>query len=339
MQLLWLFPGQGSQFVGMGKAAASASAAARDVWRRVDEALGEKFFDLVMEGPEEALTLTANTQPAIVATSCATLAALRERVPNLPAPRFAAGHSLGEYSALVAAGSLSVEDAVRLVRARGRAMQDAVPAGKGAMAAIMGLDPDAIAALCRDAEAAGPEGAGEVVRPANFNAPGQIVIAGHADAVARARELAASRGGKAIPLKVSAPFHCPLMAPAARVLERELEKVEFRPLDFPIVTNVDATPNRDPSRVRDTLVRQVDGAVRWEESVRLMCGGAEGKLLGLEIGPGKVLAGLSRRTVKELQVMPVCEPEQIDAVAELLASSASENETSPSAMRDNGEKP
>jgi [acyl-carrier-protein] S-malonyltransferase len=313
MSLLWLFPGQGSQFVGMGKATVEASPAARDVWRRVDEALGEKFFDLVMTGPEDKLSLTANTQPAIVATSCAVLAALRERNPQLPLPRFAAGHSLGEYSALVAAGSLQVEDAVRLVRARGQAMQEAVPAGVGAMAAIMALDPDAVIALCQEAEAAGP--AGEVVRPANFNAPGQIVIAGHADAVTRARELAGAKGGKAIALKVSAPFHCPLMIPAARALEEKLADITFAPLAFPIVSNVDALPNQDASKVKERLIRQVDGPVLWEQSLRRMCEGAEAPLRALEIGPGKVLTGLAKRTVKELEVLPVCDPAQIEQAA------------------------
>jgi [acyl-carrier-protein] S-malonyltransferase len=210
MSIAWLFPGQGSQSVGMGKDVLAASSAARAVFERVDAALGEPLSRLILEGPEEQLTLTANAQPAIVAMSCAVLAAIRERVPGIALPAFAAGHSLGEYSALVAAEALSLEDAVRLVRARGRAMQEAVPAGTGAMSAIMGIEPARLEQLCRDA------GNGEVCSPANFNAPGQIVIAGHAAAVARVGELVAAEKGRAIPLKVSAPFHCALMAPAAR---------------------------------------------------------------------------------------------------------------------------
>ncbi|HWL87941.1 MAG TPA: ACP S-malonyltransferase, partial [Polyangiaceae bacterium] len=201
----WLFPGQGSQSVGMGKETVLASAAARDVWQRVDQALGEDFFARVSEGPEELLTLTANAQPAILATSCAVLAALRERFPALPLPGLAAGHSLGEYSALAAADALTVEDAVRLVRARGMAMQEAVPTGVGAMAAVMVLDADAVTAICEEAERAEGATPGEVVRPANFNGPGQVVIAGHAAAVARAAELASARRGKVKMLNVSAP--------------------------------------------------------------------------------------------------------------------------------------
>jgi [acyl-carrier-protein] S-malonyltransferase len=212
MTLAWLFPGQGSQSVGMGSDVLAASADARAIFERVDEALGERLSRLILEGPEDALTLTVNSQPAILTTSCAILAAIRERVPELGQPAFAAGHSLGEYSALVAAEALSLEDAVRLVRARGRAMQEAVPAGTGAMIAILGLEPARVEELCREAM----DGAGgkHVCSPANFNAPGQVVVAGHADAVARAGELVAAAKGRAIPLKVSAPFHCSLMAPA-----------------------------------------------------------------------------------------------------------------------------
>lgn len=310
MHIAWLFPGQGSQSVGMAKDVVADSRAARDVLARVDEALGEKLSTLILEGPEAELTLTANTQPAIVATSCAILAALRERLPSLASPRFAAGHSLGEYSALVAAGSLTLEDAVRLVRARGRAMQEAVPRDVGAMAAIMGVEPARLEALCK-------EGAqGEVVSPANFNAPGQIVIAGHAAAVARVSELVAAEKGKAIALKVSAPFHCALMAPAARVVEAELGRVAVEPPAFPIVANVDARPNRDAARVKELLVRQVDGAVRWEETVRFMA--AEGVTRALEIGPGKVLAGLVKRTAKELRVLSVGDVRSLDECAAFL---------------------
>jgi [acyl-carrier-protein] S-malonyltransferase len=311
VKIAWLFPGQGSQEVGMGKAIAASSAAARDVYARADAALGGPISTLCFEGPIEQLTLTANTQPALVAASAAIVAALRERHPSLPAPAFAAGHSLGEYSALVACGALALEDAVRLCRARGQAMQDAVPAGQGAMAAIMGLEAGALEAVC--AEAAG----GEVVSPANFNAPGQIVIAGHAAAVARAIALANARGGKAIPLKVSAPFHCALMRPAADRLAPLLGDVPMRPLAFPVVANVDAAPNADPSRVRELLVRQIDGPVRWMESVERMA--AEGVTHALELGPGKVLAGLVKRIAKSIRVLGVSDVDGLERVGAFLS--------------------
>ena len=310
MKVAWVFPGQGSQSVGMGREIFESSAAARDVLAKADAALGEPLSKLIAEGPEETLTLTANTQPAIVTVSCAVLAALRESNPSLGAPAFAAGHSLGEYSALVAASAMSLEDAVRLVRARGRAMQEAVPPGEGAMSAIMGLDPEKVEDVCKRAAQ------GDVVSPANFNAPGQVVIAGQAAAVARANELASAEKGKAIPLKVSAPFHCALMAPAARVVGTELDKVSVGALAFPVVANVDARPNTDPARVKDLLVRQVDGPVRWEATIRLMA--AEGVTHVLEIGPGKVLAGLIKRIAKELKVLSVGDAESLAKVAAFL---------------------
>lgn len=291
----------------MGKDAYEASAAARAVFEQADDALGEKLSKLIFEGPIDELTLTANAQPAIVTVSCALLATLKELLPNLPSPAFAAGHSLGEYSALVAAGALSLADAVRLVRARGQAMQEAVPAGVGAMAAVMGLDPDPVRAICKEASIEG-----EIASPANFNAPGQIVIAGHKNAVARARELVSAQKGKAIPLNVSAPFHCALMAPAARILEEKLKSVDVRPLAFPIVANVDAQPNRDASRVKDLLIRQVDGPVHWEETIRFMQ--QNGITSALEIGPGKVLAGLVKRIAKEITVTSVSDVAQAATV-------------------------
>jgi [acyl-carrier-protein] S-malonyltransferase len=294
----------------MGKSVVASSAAARDVFARADAALGEPLSTLCFEGPLEALTLTENTQPALVATSSAVVAALRERYPSLPPPAFAAGHSLGEYSALVAAGAFSLEDAVRLCRVRGQAMQEAVPPGEGAMAAIMGLDPVAIAALCTEAAA------GEVLGPANFNAPGQIVIAGHASAVARARELVMSRGGKAIPLKVSAPFHCALMRPAAERLAPALARVDVRQLAFPVVANVDGAPNADPERVRAQLTRQIDGPVEWVRSIERIA--AEGVTHALEIGPGKVLAGLCKRIAKHIPVLNVNDAESLEKVAAFL---------------------
>jgi [acyl-carrier-protein] S-malonyltransferase len=313
MSIAWLFPGQGSQSVGMGKDVLEASPGARAVFERVDAALGEKLSKLVLEGPEDQLTLTANAQPAIVATSCAVLAAIRERVPA-PAPAaFAAGHSLGEYSALVAAEALTLEDAVRLVRARGRAMQEAVPAGTGAMSAVMGVEPETLEALCRQAATRD-----EVVSPANFNAPGQIVVAGHAAAVARLGELAAAQKGRVIPLKVSAPFHCALMAPAARVVQSELERARVQPPKFPIVANFDAQPNSDAARVKELLVRQVDGPVRWEASVRLMA--ERGVTHALEVGPGRVLAGLVKRIAKDIKVLSVGDAASLDQVASFLAN-------------------
>jgi [acyl-carrier-protein] S-malonyltransferase len=298
----------------MGRELFATSAAARGVFERVDAALGEALAKTIFDGPEDALTLTANAQPAIVATSCAVLAAIRERLPALSPPAYAAGHSLGEYSALVAAEALSLEEAVRVVRARGRAMQDAVPAGMGAMNAIMGIEPARLAELCERAAQ------GDVLAPANFNAPGQIVVAGHASAVARLAELVAAEKGRAISLKVSAPFHCALMAPAARVVGAELERLSISHPRFPVVANFDATPNSEGGRVKELLVRQVDGAVRWEETVRFMA--AHGVTHALEIGPGKVLAGLAKRTAKDVKVLSVGDAAAIDMVASFLESAA-----------------
>jgi len=309
MRTAWCFPGQGSQYVGMGKELAERFVSAREVFERADEALGAKISTLCFEGPDTDLTLTRNTQPAIVTTSLAALAALEEAL-DLPAPASAAGHSLGEYSALVAARALRLEDAVTVVRLRGEAMQDAVPAGTGAMAAIMGIAPDKLAEICQEAKE------DEVVSAANFNAPGQIVIAGHAAAVARASKLVQERQGKAIALKVSAPFHCALMAPAAKKLAQRLQTVAVAPLAFPVIANVDALPNRDETRVKELLVRQVDHPVRWEETVRAMA--SDGVTHILEIGPGKVLAVLVRRIAKDIEVVPVGTPEGVEAAAKLL---------------------
>lgn len=314
MKIAWLFPGQGSQEVGMGRQVAESSPAARDAYARADAALGAPISQLCFEGPMAELTLTANTQPAIVATCSALVAALREKYPSSPPPAFAAGHSLGEYSALVAAGALSLEDAVRLCRARGQAMQDAAPAGQGAMAAIMGLDALALDTLCAQASQ------GQIVSVANYNAPGQIVIAGHAEAVARAISAASARGGKAIPLKVSAPFHCALMRPAAQRLAPLLAEVQMRHLDFPVVANVDGAPNSDPARVRGLLERQIDGPVQWVASVERMA--AEGVTHALEIGPGKVLAGLVKRTAKSIKVLGVADADGLERVGAFLSEGA-----------------
>ncbi len=296
----------------MGRDAFEQSSAARDVYARVDAALGKSLSTLCFEGPEADLTLTENTQPAIVTTSIALLAALRERVVDLPEPAFAAGHSLGEYAALCAAGALDVADAAGVVQRRGRAMQEAVPPGQGAMAAVMGIDPSLLEDICRRAASE----SGEIVSPANFNAPGQIVIAGGARGVARANALVAENKGKAIPLKVSAPFHCALMRPVADVVKQALASINLRAPSFPIVANVDASPRTDPAAVTDALIRQVDAPVRFQASVEAMV--AAGVTHALEIGPGKVLAGLVKRISKDLRVHNVSDVASIDGVSAFL---------------------
>jgi [acyl-carrier-protein] S-malonyltransferase len=309
--LAWLFPGQGAQTVGMGKALYDSSPRAREVFDRADAALGWKLTKLCFEGPESELMLTANTQPAILTTSIATLEALLEAFPDMPQPAFVAGHSLGEYSALVAAGSLTLEDAVKLVNLRGRAMQEAVPAGVGAMAAIMGATQEEIEAICRDASN------GEVVSAANFNAPGQIVIAGHAKAVERARAAATAAGQKVIPLKVSAPFHCALMAPAAAALRDALKTVPIASPKFPVVANVNGMPNQDGAQIPTLLYRQVDGTVLWEQSVRRMA--EAGVIRAIEIGPGNVLSGLVKRIDKRIATLSVNSPDAFGKVRTFLA--------------------
>jgi len=300
----------------MGRSLCDSSVAARAVFEAADEALGEPFSRLIFEGPTEQLTYTANAQPAILTCSLAALAALREAHTDLPLPEVAAGHSLGEYSALVAAGALEFRQAVQLVRLRGEAMQRAVAPGEGGMAALVGAEPAVVEQLCADVRA---ESGGErVLSPANFNAPGQIVIAGHADAVERAGVLAKERRLKAIPLKVSAPFHCSLMAPAAEALQRALGEITFGELRFPVVSNVEAQPNADSRRVRELLVRQVAGAVRWQETLEWMA--QRGVTSAWEIGPGQVLAGLAKRTVPALAVKPAFEPQEISALVAGLTS-------------------
>lgn len=296
MSLALLFPGQGSQSVGMGKSLCEASEPARTVFEEADRVLGFSLSRLCFEGPEEELRLTANTQPAILTHSIAALADLRARTPEkLDGAVFAAGHSLGEYSANVAAGALAFADAVTLVRARGAFMQEAVPAGVGAMAAIVGLAPEAVDAACQESAQ------GQIVAPANYNSPEQTVIAGHADAVGRASEACLAKGAKrAIPLPVSAPFHCALMSPARERMRPLLEATVFTDAAMPVVTNVDARAESGGGTLRDALVRQIDSPVRWVETVRRLA--AEGVDRALEIGPGNVLAGLVRRIEKSIKV-------------------------------------
>jgi [acyl-carrier-protein] S-malonyltransferase len=311
VKLAWLFPGQGAQVVGMGKDVYEESSAARQVFAQADAALHEPLSRLCFEGPLEMLTLTANTQPAVLVASCALLAALRERCPTLGSPVCAAGHSLGEYSALVAAGALALPAAVKMCRLRGRAMQDAVPAGAGAMSAIMGIAGDAVAEVCAQASSDGA-----LVSPANFNAPEQTVIAGHAEAVGRAGVLARARGAKVIALKVSAPFHCALMAPARERVAAAIHDTPLRAPEFPVIANVDAAPKTDPGAIRDALVRQVDSPVQWLRSVERMV--ALGVTHALEIGPGRVLAGLCKRIDRSMKVLSVDTAGGIEKAIELM---------------------
>jgi [acyl-carrier-protein] S-malonyltransferase len=289
----------------MGAALARESEAARRVFEEADDALGFAISRLCFEGPEADLTRTENTQPAILTNSIAVLRALEAERPIIF--EIAAGHSLGEWTALVAAGALEFADAVRLVRLRGRAMQEAVPEGQGAMAAILGLDPAIVTELCD--EAAGEQ----VCSPANFNGAGQVVISGHAQAVERAMAAARARGAaRAVALQVSAPFHCALMQPAAERVREALGQVTIHQLLAPVVANVDAHPNDDAGRIPDLLVRQVTAPVRWEESVERMA--ALGVSRALELGAGSVLRGLVKRISKEIAVTSVGEPAEVKAV-------------------------
>ena len=292
-----VFPGQGAQKVGMGKDLAETFPICRDTFREADDALGESLSTMCFEGPEERLLLTENTQPAILAASVAVYRLAREYGIE---PSFSAGHSLGEYSAHVAAGTLSFADALRTVRRRGRYMQEAVPVGEGAMAAVLGLDAAIVGEACETASAE----RGEVVTPANLNAPRQVVIAGHAGAVARAGELAKARGAKrVIALAVSAPFHCPLMAPAQERLAPELRALDAHAPAFPVVANVDALPKTDAAGSIEALIRQVSSPVRWEDVVRRLV--ADGARLFVELGPGTVLAGLIRKIEPSVAVVSV----------------------------------
>jgi [acyl-carrier-protein] S-malonyltransferase len=302
--IAFIFPGQGSQAVGMGKALADAFPLCQQTFDEADAALGDPISRVCFEGPAEQLTLTENTQPAILTVS---IAAWRLLAARGYTPSFVAGHSLGEYSAHVAAGTLAFEDAVRIVRRRGRYMQEAVPVGAGAMAAILGLDAALVAQACAEAAQ------GEVVSPANLNAPGQVVIAGGREAVARAGERARELGARrVIPLPVSAPFHCALMIPAERRLAPELRALRVADPRVPVVANVDAEPKRDGGAAIEALIRQVSMPVRWEASIRRLA--SEGVRAYVELGPGSVLGGLVRKIDREATVLNVGSPEGLDAV-------------------------
>jgi len=316
MTTAFVFPGQGSQSVGMGKALAEASPTAAAVFAEVDEALGEKLSATIWDGPEDALTLTRNAQPALMAVSVAAARVVAERYGPLSGlAAYAAGHSLGEYSALAAVGSLSLADAARLLRLRGDAMQRAVPAGEGGMAAVIGLDPAEVRAV---AEAAAE---GDVCSVANDNGGGQLVISGSAAAVARAIELAKARGAKrVVPLPVSAPFHCRMMAPAAEEMAEALSRVSIAAPAVPVVANVTARPYADVVDIRTRLVEQVTGMVRWRETIDWMAGAGVDRFI--EVGSGKVLAGLIRRIAANAETVSVSAPADIDGLADRLGGAA-----------------
>ena len=285
-QTAFIFPGQGSQYVGMGKDLCENFKVARETFEEADDAIEAGISSLCFEGPEEELKLTANTQPAVLTVSVSALRVLESETGL--SPMLLAGHSLGEYSALVAGGAIDFSDAVRAVRARGQFMQEAVPVGEGAIGAVLGLDETGVQSICEEAAQ------GEVLTPANYNCPGQIVISGHAGAVTRALVLAKERGAKrAIPLAVSAPVHSPLMASAGERLKEVLNSISIRDLDVPVVANVNAQPNQSRERIVDLLIQQMCAPVRWEESVRAMV--SREVRTFLEVGPGRVLLGMMKR--------------------------------------------
>jgi len=303
-----IFPGQGSQIVGMGKELAEKYSEARQTFEEADEALGYKLSQLCFEGPEEQLRLTEITQPAILATSVAALRVLGSRIPK---PCYVSGHSLGEYSAHVAAGTFAFADAVRTVRNRGKYMQEAVPVGVGTMAAILGMEFPKVAAVCDDAAQ------GEVCSPANINSPEQVVISGNTAAVERATKLADERGAKrAKVLPVSAPFHCSLMKPAQDHLESDLRKISMNKPVYPVACNVEAEMVTDPIRALETLVRQVTGAVKWEQCMRLLI--AQGAGTFIEVGPGKVLCGLMRQIDRSKTCLNVADEASLTKTLEAL---------------------
>lgn len=308
-KLAFIFPGQGSQRAGMGKALAEQFPAARAVFDQADQALGFPLSKLCFEGPEEELKLTANTQPAILTTSVAAYRVLEEKGI---APDYVAGHSLGEYSALVASGCLSLAEALVTVRNRGTYMQEAVPAGQGAMAALLGLPLPKVQQVCEQVAQ------GQVVVPANLNSPGQIVISGHKEAVERAAAAAKDAGAKrAVLLPVSAPFHSSLLQPAAARLESDFQRIGFSGLGIPLVTNVDAEVIETPQAARDALLRQVPAPVRWEESMRKLI--ELGCDCFIEVGPGKVLAGLLRQIDRSVRALSVEDPASLEKTLAVLA--------------------
>jgi [acyl-carrier-protein] S-malonyltransferase len=311
MTTAFVFPGQGSQAVGMGKELATAFAEARDVFGEVDEALSQNLSRLMFEGPEDQLILTENAQPALMAVSMAVMAVLAKQANITPHKhaKYAAGHSLGEYSALAAVGAISLGDTARLLKTRGQAMQKAVPVGVGAMAALLGLDLPVAQEVAREATTAD-----EICAAANDNAPGQVVVSGHRAAVERAIEIAKTKGGKrAMLLPVSAPFHCALMKPAADVMAEALAKVKIVSPAIPVVANVTANTVVDPDEIRRLLVEQVTAPVRWRESVLFMKGAGVSRLV--EAGSGKVLSGLAKRIDGDLAGVSLQTPQDIEAFA------------------------
>jgi [acyl-carrier-protein] S-malonyltransferase len=310
--LAFLFPGQGSQAVDMGKDLAERYPVAKETFEEADEALGTKLSQLCFEGPEDQLRLTENTQPAILTVSVAALRVLQERGVK---PAFVAGHSLGEYSAHVAAGTISFTDAVRAVRNRGKYMQEAVPVGTGSMAAIVGMNIDAVTTLCADAAQ------GEVCEPANINSPDQIVISGNLGAIERAVKLAEERGAKrAKMLQVSAPFHCSLMKPAQERLAADLNALNFSAPQIPVIANVYAKPVEDVVSAREALIRQVTGSVKWNESIQLLI--ARGVQTFVEVGPGKVLSGLMRQIDRTKKALNVEDEASLQKMMEYLAAAS-----------------
>ena len=315
-KVAFVFPGQASQYPGMGKELAEKYPAARAVFEEADKALGFSISKMCFEGSEEELKLTANTQPAILTAS---VAAYRVMAEKGLAPDFVAGHSLGEYSALVAVGSLNFSDAVRLVRKRGKYMQEAVPAGQGGMAAIMGISPAVVQDACKRAAE------GEICSPANLNSPEQTVISGHASAVKRAVEIASQLGAKrSMMLAVSAPFHSALMMPAQEKLEKDLRAISFSDLQVPLVTNVDADTIRKGDEAREALIRQVTMPVRWQESMRLLLD--EGVNTFVEVGPGRVLTGLMRQIERSVAMLNVEDEKSLEATVEKIAGAKSDSD-------------